>query len=160
MPLPSVWLEATPYKRRKKINSVKEESAENKLCKHQIKIYHVAGGQAPWRGYPRRKGEKMTITEINYIHCSPYVTRANLVKEMQVSIGTVDKRIHEIKEEIIRKRYSEFALIKDGGIMMVNYLVLIDYMHYRERLRDRNLRKTVPPYNPELVAREVGWYGN
>lgn len=101
----------------------------------------------------------MTITGIEYIHATPYITRANLAQELQISIGTVDKRIREIRQEIANKRYSEFAVIKDGGLMLVNYLVLIDYMHYRERLLDRNLRKNVPQYDPAKIARELGWYG-
>lgn len=81
-------------------------------------------------------------------------------QELDMSLGSVDKRIKEIKAEIEKGRYSDMAIIKDGGFCMVNYLVFIDYIKNRDRLTERNLRKNVPPYNPAKIAHELGWYEN
>ncbi|MGN0393863.1 MAG: hypothetical protein ACI4EF_00705 [Coprococcus sp.] len=102
----------------------------------------------------------ITVNEISYIHASPYITRARISQEFDMSLGSVDKRIKEIKSEIEKGRYSEMAIIKDGGFCMVNYLVFIDYMKNRGRLTEKNLRKNVPDYNPKAVAYEIGWYGD
>lgn len=101
----------------------------------------------------------MTITKINQIHASPYLLTKEVAKEMNMCKQSAQSRIAEIKEEVKKGRYDEFAIIKDGGFLLVNYLVLIDYMKWRERLRDKNARKSVPPYDPYKVARAIGWYG-
>lgn len=73
-------------------------------------------------------------------------------------MSSVDNRIKELVGEIKSGRYNELAVIKDGGFVFVNYLALIDYLSNRQRLRNKNLRKTVPPYEPKKVAQEIGWY--
>lgn len=98
------------------------------------------------------------MIQIKYIHASCYITRADLSKNLNMSLGAVDKRLKEIRDEIKNGRYTEYALIKDGGFMLVNYLVWIDYMAHRDRLLEKNLRKNVPAYNPAKIAREIGWY--
>jgi len=101
----------------------------------------------------------MTITKINQIHAKPYLLTKEVANELNMCKQSAQGRIAEIKEEIKRGRYDEYSIIKDGGFLLVNYLVLIDYMKWRERLRDRNARKSVPPYEPYKVARAMGWYG-
>ena len=43
--------------------------------------------------------------------------------------------------------------LNSGRRKLINVLVLEDYMYYRDRLEDKNMSKTVPPYDP----REVMW---
>ena len=102
----------------------------------------------------------MTITKINQTRAKPYLLTKDVAKEMGMCSRTAQGRIAEIKEEVKKGRYDEYAVIKDGGFLLVNYLVLIDYMKWRERLKDKNARKSVPPYEPCKVARAIGWYGN
>ena len=100
----------------------------------------------------------MKITAITEVHGAPYITRGNLAKQIKLSVRTIDARIKEMREET--DRYDEFALIKDGGIVLINYLAWIDFMKYRERLMNRNLRKNIPKYDPKRVAESIGWYCN
>lgn len=100
----------------------------------------------------------MEITTINYTRACPYITRANIASQLSISLASVDKRIKEIKEEIEKGRYSESSVIKDGGIVLINYLVFIDYEVNRQKLLDSNARKYVEPYSPGKIAREIGWY--
>ena len=43
--------------------------------------------------------------------------------------------------------------LNSGRRKLINVLVLEDYMYYKDRLEDKNMSKTVPPYDP----REVMW---
>ncbi len=101
----------------------------------------------------------MKVSNIEYLYGCPYITRGNISKQMSMSLNAIDVRIKELKEQIAKGRYSEFAIIKDGGFVMINYLVWIDYMGYRERLKEKNLCKSVPPFEPRKIASEIGWYG-
>ena len=100
----------------------------------------------------------MNITTINYTRACPYISRANIADQFDISLSSVDKRIKEIKQEIEKGRYSTNSVIKDGGIVLVNYLVFIDYEINRQKLLDSNARKYAEPYKPSKIAREIGWY--
>ena len=81
----------------------------------------------------------------------------DLAEEFGVTKTTIQTRKKEFQAE--KERYGEFSVIQDGGIVLINYLAFLDFLHYRERLKEKNLRKTVPPYNPAIVAKKLGWYG-
>ena len=95
---------------------------------------------------------------INMIHASPYISRAGISDQLNISKPTVDNRIREIKEQIKAGRYNDLAVIKDGGVVLVNYLVFIDYMANRQKLLEKNLARTVPAFRPKKVAESIGWY--
>ena len=101
----------------------------------------------------------MTVTNIKYLTASPYMTAGEMAKQLGVHKNTIYTRIKEIRKEMLSGRYDEFAILDSGGIIFVNYLVFVDYCKWKTRLDDRNLRKTVPPYNPTKVACAIGWYG-
>lgn len=101
----------------------------------------------------------MQLTSLERLCGSPYISRGNLKEQFKMSLRAIDTRIQEIKEEIKQGRYGEFAYIKDGGFVLLNYLVWIDYLKYRERLKEKNLRKNVPPFDAKKIAQEIGWYG-
>lgn len=86
----------------------------------------------------------------------PYVTKKQLAEELEISPNTVKARIQEIEEEIQKGRYEEYAVMRDGQLLAVNYMVWIDYITYRQRLREKNLRKFVPPFDPEKIAPYAG----
>ena len=46
--------------------------------------------------------------------------------------------------------------LEDGGVVLIDTLALLDFLCYRSRLRDRNLRKTVPEYRPKEWAKRLG----
>ena len=70
----------------------------------------------------------------------PYMRKEQLTKEFQISAGTVRTRLFEIEDEIKTGRYNDYAIIRDGNIVLINVLVFIDYHTYRRQLLDRNAR--------------------
>lgn len=58
--------------------------------------------------------------------------------------------IREIEKQIEEGRYPETSI--GGNPRSVNYYVYRDYMTNRRRLRNRNLKKTVKPFNPAEIA--------
>lgn len=58
----------------------------------------------------------------------------------------------EIEDQIKAGRYPEVA-IGESDPRSVNYYVYRDYMANRRRLRDRNLKKTVKPFDPAEIAK-------
>ena len=100
----------------------------------------------------------MNITAIEDTKGFPYISRANIIKQFDMSKASADKRIKEIRSEIEKGRYNERSLIKDGGFVFVSYLVFIDYLANRQSLKEPNLRKYVSPFNAYEVAKDIGWY--
>ena len=98
----------------------------------------------------------MTITGIRTVRIPFYATRAQIAQDFKISMGTVDSRIKDILAE--KERYGPFAVIDGDGFVRVNQLAFIDYMKYKKRLDDRNLRKGVPEYDPMQIAKELGLY--
>ncbi len=103
-------------------------------------------------------GKLMNINIISHIHSKNYMTRQEAAKEFGVSVRTIDDRVKGIEEEVKLKRYPAHSVIKNGGIKIINYLVLVDYLMYMDRLNEKNLRKHVPPFEPQEVAKGLGWY--
>lgn len=99
----------------------------------------------------------MNINIVSHIHQKNYMTRKEAAIELGVSPGTIDARLREI-EALKGSRYPETAVIKSGGVKIVNYLVLIDYLMYADRLKEKNLAKRVPAYDPVKIAEGLGWY--
>lgn len=100
----------------------------------------------------------MTIINILHQNGQVMMRRGDLAKHLGISTVTVDTRCKEIEKEIEAGRYSEKSLTKAGGLIFINYLVFCDYLHYKERLDNKNFRKTVPPYDPVSWAHELGIY--
>lgn len=71
-----------------------------------------------------------------------YVQKAELARIFGVTYPTVCSRVKEIEQEI-GKRYTRYATID----LLVSIEVYADWEKYRKRLKDKNLRKTVPPFN-------------
>lgn len=87
----------------------------------------------------------------------PYMPKQQLADEFHISKSTVFSRMKEIEKEIQSGRYSDYAIINDGNIVLVNVLVFIDYMTYRRRLKEKNARKYVPEFNPSEIKKIIGW---
>lgn len=98
----------------------------------------------------------MDIHLVETIDFPYYMTRANLKQQIGKSLGTVDNRIKEIETQVEAGRYPKFSVIRDGGIVLVNYFVAIDYLDNRQMLLDSNAKKYVEPYNPRAIARSLG----
>lgn len=96
----------------------------------------------------------MTITTLQVLHGSPVTTVKELCSQYKISDRTVIKEIEEQKD-----RYGDFAVLGDGALKRINYLVFTDYWRYRKMLQDKNARKHVPEYNARKVADSLGFYG-
>ncbi len=98
----------------------------------------------------------MTITEIKTLRASPYKTKKQMAEEFSLSPGTIQSRIKEIEQQ---PRYGKYAVLRDGRIVLVNYLAFIDWLRWRKFLTDKNAKKVVPDYDPQRIAMDIGWYG-
>lgn len=87
----------------------------------------------------------------------PYMPIEKLANEFSISTGTVRNRLVEVEQEIKAGRYSEYSVIRDGKIVLVNALVFIDYMRYRQQLLDKTARKYTPKFKPEELISCIGW---
>lgn len=96
----------------------------------------------------------MEITSIKYISASPYVTKAQIQKALDVSARTVSNRLAEIDEYVQRGRYGNYTILDGCGVTYVNYLAFVDFLRYR---KDLNAGRKVPAFNPTSVARQIGW---
>ena len=96
--------------------------------------------------------------ELKSIFASPFISRKRLAEEMDISCGTVDTIVKELKAEEGKRYKRDTTSIKTGSMIRINYLVFIDYFTYRDRLKDKNLRKGVPEYSPKHWAEQMGWY--
>lgn len=100
---------------------------------------------------------------MNVVYMTPtrafpnYKTLDDLANELGVSKQTLHSRKKELEEE--KERYGEYVVIRDAGIVLINYLAWIDFLTYRKKLKEKNARKYVPPYKPVEVAKALGWYG-
>ena len=99
----------------------------------------------------------MKITSIESIRTHPYIRRQELENQFSISKATTSTILSEIQDEIKKGRYDERAYTKTGGFVWVSYFVWLDYLHYREKLKQKNARKYVPDYDPKKWARECAW---
>ena len=100
----------------------------------------------------------MNITYMESTKGIPYKSKVVLAKELGISPGTVNNRAKEIKEEVLNGRYPDCSIIEDGGLKLINYLVFIDYLNNRQKLREPNLRKYVQPFDAYEIAKSIGYY--
>lgn len=72
-----------------------------------------------------------------------YANKAEIGRCFGISQPTVYHRVAGIEEEIKKGRYNRYAIADN----LISIAVFADYSKYHKRLNDRNLRKTVPPFN-------------
>lgn len=78
-----------------------------------------------------------------------YLNKVNLARMFGVSAPTVYRRVEGIKKEI-GGRYNRYAIVGN----LISAEVFADYEKYHKRLNNKNLRKTIPPFDME----EAGTY--
>lgn len=91
------------------------------------------------------------------IRSYPYMKKDGIAEEFHISPQTVRNRLKEIEQEVKKGRYSDHAVIQDGNILLINVLVFLDYLTYRRQLMNKNLRKNVPAFRPDILMRDMGW---
>lgn len=98
----------------------------------------------------------MSIVYMEQIRGMPYLPKKRLEEEFSMSKMTVNRRIDGIRHEIEKGRYSPYALL-DSGNLLVNAYVFVDYLKYRKMLSDKNMRKYVPEFKPDEIMRISGY---
>ena len=81
---------------------------------------------------------------------------ADLAERYGVSVTTARKYKNEIKKE--RERYGRHAVIENGNIVYINEIAWLDYMENATRLKDKNARKYVAPFNPAEWIPYLGYF--
>lgn len=84
----------------------------------------------------------------------PYMNKRELSEAFSLSRATIQNRVGEIEAS---GRYGNYAILRDGRILLVNALVFIDWLRYRRHWQDKNLRKHIPPFDAKQVAAQMGW---
>lgn len=84
-----------------------------------------------------------------------FVTKQEAAERIGVEPRTIQNWMNEIEQ--YPDRYGTRTTSRDHGYSLINILVLYDYLHYRKQLKQKNLRKMVPPYNPDEWIHELGW---
>lgn len=97
------------------------------------------------------------MTVIKLIYGNPVMSVKGICEQFGISDRTARKHMKEIEQN--RDRYGDYAVMGEGALKRVNFLAFTDYWKFRKMLADRNARKHVPEYNPQEVARELGFYG-
>lgn len=85
----------------------------------------------------------------------PYLNMKQLGLALDVSQPFLRKVVDGIRKEISEGRYPEYVI---AGRHISLYAV-IDYLTYREALKDNALRKKVPQFDPIPIARLCGQEG-
>lgn len=96
----------------------------------------------------------MEITAIKYISASPYMTKVQIQKSLNVSARTVSNRLAEIDEFVQKGRYGAYTILDGCGVTYINYLALIDFLKYR---KDLKAGRRVPAYDPKRIASQIAW---
>ena len=94
------------------------------------------------------KEERRKVVEV--IRGTPYRRPTDLADELQMSRKTVLERRKELQQET--ERYGVTAVIDDEKTVLINLYAFLDFMKYRTQLKDKNMRKYVPPYDPKKWA--------
>lgn len=82
----------------------------------------------------------------------PLYIDSNLAKAMFLDGKTTFfSKVEGIREEIKNGRYEDFAVLDDGKTKVCKS-VYVDYSTYRTRLKDKNMRKHVPPFNEKKIV--------
>lgn len=92
--------------------------------------------------------ERRRIIEV--IRTTPYMRPGQVAEELQMNRKTVLERRKELEKET--ERYGLTAVIEDEKTILINLYAFLDFMKYRKRLADKNMRKYVPEYDPNVWA--------
>lgn len=86
----------------------------------------------------------------------PVRTKAGIAKAFGISPSTVWRYMTEMQDEL-GKRYPVYAIAQpSSNLTLISTAAFYDYMVYREALRDRNLRKSVPKYDAQAILKGLG----
>ena len=84
---------------------------------------------------------------------SPYLRKKDLQIELGICRSTADKLFKGVEDGIASGRYDRYSVAGN----YVNLFAVIDYLKYGDLLKDKNMSKYVPAYNPVLVSESCGF---
>lgn len=84
---------------------------------------------------------------------SPYLRKKDLQIELGICRSTADKLFKGVEEGIRSGRYDRYCVAGN----YVNLFAVIDYLKYGDQLKDKNMSKYVPSYNPVLISESCGF---
>ena len=82
------------------------------------------------------------------------------VRDAAKAYGMTPQALYRIRDKIagLDRYKSAWTEINSGGHLMINTLVLEDYLRYRTELDNPNLARKLPPYDPAVVRWNRGEY--
>ena len=81
--------------------------------------------------------------------CCPYLSKKQLAEELGYGETSIYNLIKGFEKEVgPGNRYSRYAIAGNR----YNYFAIIDYMKYRDYLKNPALRKHVPKFDPAEIA--------
>lgn len=83
-----------------------------------------------------------------------YLTKKQLEEELNYSGQTINSLIKGIQEEIAKGRYHRCVIAGNR----YNLYAFLDYMTYKKQLVDKNMRKSVPAFDPVAIAEMCGFH--
>lgn len=90
--------------------------------------------------------EKMVVLEKR--HC-PYLSKKQLAVELGYGETSIYKLIKGFEEEVnTGNRYSRYAVAGSR----YNYFAIIDYLKYKDDLKNPVLKRSVPEFDPGEIA--------
>lgn len=92
----------------------------------------------------------MTEVVLIYRNC-PYLSKKQLGIELGYKASSVNTLIKGFQTEV-GTRYNRYAIVENR----YNLFAVIDYLKYRNRLKDETTRKSVPPFDASEVAEMCG----
>lgn len=96
------------------------------------------------------------MTVLTEVLGSPLVQRHVLAKQIGTCPQTLDGRLRDLKEFNEKThRYGSNPVIKDGGLVLINYIAFMDFTANREKIKNGI---PIPEYEPRKLAWEIGWY--
>ena len=98
----------------------------------------------------------MNITSMRILHGNAIATIPQLAEQFHICDRTVRTIVREMEDQ--KDRYGNYGILSDGNLKRVNILAFTDYYNYRDMLKSKNGKKHVPPYNPQEVAKAMGFY--
>lgn len=76
-----------------------------------------------------------------------YLSKSGIARLFNMCRPTVYKNVEGIEEQMKLGRYNQYAILDNK----INIAVFADYLKYKKRLNDKNLKKYVPPFNLQLA---------
>mgnify|MGYP006945363393 CR=1 FL=1 len=94
--------------------------------------------------------EKMVVLETR--HC-PYLSKKQLAEELGYGETSIYKLVKGFEEEVnTGNRYSRYAVAGSR----YNYFAIIDYLKYKDYLKNPALKRSVPEFDPGEIADVCG----